>query len=52
MISAIHDVMAEGTEEVTEASWTCQPRVDIDDLTSQIGDDGSFLDLDEADINA
>ena len=52
MISAIHDVMAEGTEEVTEASWTCQPRVDIDDLTSQIGDDGSFLDLDEEDTNA
>lgn len=52
MISAIHDVMTEGTEEVTEASWTCQPRVDIDDLTSQIGDDGSFLDLDEEDTNA
>lgn len=44
MLSDIKSALSEGTEEVTEASWTCSPQVDLDDLTSQIGDDGSFLD--------
>lgn len=47
MLSDIKSALAEGTEEVTEASWTCSPQVNIDDLTSQIGDDGSFLDVEE-----
>lgn len=33
--------------DVKEASWTCQPEPDLDDLTSQIADDGSFLDLED-----
>lgn len=47
MLNDIKSALAEGTEEVTEASWTCSPQVDFDDLTSQIGDDGSFLDIEE-----
>lgn len=47
MLNDIKSALAEGTEEVTEASWTCSPQVNIDDLTSQIGDDGSFLDVEE-----
>ena len=47
MITEINNVLKEGVEEVTEGSWTCQPRIDLDDLTSQIGDDGSFLDVEE-----
>ena len=47
MLSDIKSALAEGTEEVNEASWTCSPQVNIDDLTSQIGDDGSFLDIEE-----
>ena len=47
MLNDIKTALAEGTEEVTEASWTCSPQVNIDDLTSQIGDDGSFLDVEE-----
>ena len=46
-INDIKNSLAEGTEDVKESSFTCQPRIDIDDLTSQIGDDGSFLDADE-----
>ena len=46
-IKEIKLTLAEGTEEVTESSWTCSPQVDIEDLTSQIGDDGSFLDINE-----
>lgn len=51
MVSSIKDVLADGTEEVKESSWSCDPGVDLDDLTSQIGDDGSFLDLEEGDDN-
>lgn len=47
MLNDIKSALAEGTEEVTESSWTCSPQVNIDDLTSQIGDDGSFLDVDD-----
>lgn len=49
MLNDIKAALAEGTEEVTEGSWTCIPQVNIDDLTSQIGDDGSFLDVEEED---
>jgi len=47
MLGDIKSALAEGTEEVNEASWTCSPQVNIDDLTSQIGDDGSFLDVED-----
>jgi hypothetical protein len=47
MLNDIKDALAEGTKEVTEASWTCTPQVDLDGLTSQIGDDGSFLNVEE-----
>lgn len=47
MLKDIKAVLSEGTEEVTESSWSCSPQVDIEDLTSQIGDDGSFLDVNE-----
>ena len=46
-IKDIKNALSEGTEDVKESSFTCQPKIDIDDLTSQIGDDGSFLDADE-----
>lgn len=47
MLNDIKSALSEGTEEVTESSWTCTPQVDIEDLTAQIGDDGSFLDVEE-----
>lgn len=47
LLKDIKSAKAEGTEEVTESSWICSPQVDIEDLTSQIGDDGSFLDVEE-----
>ena len=47
MLNDIKSALNEGTDEVTEASWTCTPQVNIDDLTSQIGDDGSFIDTEE-----
>lgn len=47
MLNDIKSALSEGTEEVIESSWSCSPQVDIEDLTSQIGDDGSFLDINE-----
>jgi MoxR-like ATPase len=47
LLSDIKSALAEGTEEVVEASWTCSPQVNIDDLTSQIGDDGSLLEFEK-----
>ena len=43
----IKDAFNSYSSDIKEGSWTCQPRIDIDDLTSQIGDDGSFLDLED-----
>lgn len=47
MLNEIKSALAEGTEEVTEGSWTCIPEPDFDDMNSQVGDDGSFLDIEE-----
>ena len=47
MLNDIKSALAEGTEEVTEGSWTCIPEPDFDDMSSQVGDDGSFLDVEE-----
>jgi hypothetical protein len=47
MISDISSALSIGSEEVTEGSWTCSPEINIDDLTSQIGDDGSFMSIEE-----
>lgn len=47
MLNDINSALADGTKEVTEASWTCSPQVNLDDLVSQIADDGSLLDEEE-----
>jgi hypothetical protein len=44
MLSSIKSALDEGTEDVTEASWSCSPSYDFDELINQIGDDGSLLD--------
>lgn len=47
MVSEIEQALADGTEEAKETSWSCDVGIDLDDLTSQIGEDGSFLDDEE-----
>ena len=48
-IKEIKDALADGTEEVQEASFDFKPEIDMDELTAHIGEDGSFLDDDEED---
>ena len=47
MLNNIKLALAEGTDEVTEASWTCRPQIDMNDLTSNVNEDGSFIDIEE-----
>jgi MoxR-like ATPase len=47
MLNNIKLALAEGTDEVTEASWTCRPQVDMNDLTANVNEDGSFIDIEE-----
>ena len=47
MVSEIQNVLSQGSEEVKEASWTCVPEPDLDDLDFDIAEDGSFIGEDE-----
>ena len=47
MTLAISRVLSEGVKEVKEASWTCVPEPDLDDLDFDIAEDGSFIGEDE-----
>ncbi len=50
MLNDIKSALNEGTEDVTEASWSCSPpQVDLDlEMDGIVGDDGSFLGTEEA----
>ena len=50
MLKEIKEAIAESNKEVTEASWTCSPQPDLDALTSNVNDDGSFFDIEEEEV--
>ena len=47
LLKDIKAAIAECTGEVVEASWSCIPEEDPEDINSIIGDDGSFLGVKE-----